>query len=30
MWFTGIAKVTERSVYAETDETKRAVPKVEF
>lgn len=30
MWFAGVAKVTERSVYAETDEARRAAPKVEF
>jgi LemA protein len=30
MFFTGIAKVKERPVYAEADEARRAAPKVEF
>jgi len=30
MMFAGIAKVSQRSVYAETDATKRVAPKVEF
>ncbi len=30
MWFTGIAKVTERPMYAEADTAKREAPKVQF